>query len=381
VSHEDIEVTNKHEVQIHLPPTDHPSSRGKKDKLSPSAPVQTIEVKAKEADNLVRSISELTMRSSYAARENNALVKITDNRRMAYYAVGKKFSGRGGNRRCYFSGKLILGGSPFYAGAVQQGLRTLVVFCLPSAIGLPRNKGSIIMKLGRGSNGAHPNSVTRALLSISTLPRPGGKSTSGRSVSGRSMNSLAHTHASTVLASLEERSGRLPRSKRGGASVVSKSGSKFSSLDDLSLSVDGDLDPNWSLDRDYLMKVLPPANADFLKKVAATFPEEYATLPDQVRNVSKWKLYVKFCFFSGLPITEGEMHYKVQDDIAEQVYGEEIILSHEVMEAVNGDSAEILTLPNTKTMLYLRKHYAQQCIKLDDRVFDRGNWERVEPKV
>ena len=118
-----------------------------------------------------------------------------------------------------------------------------------------------------------------------------------------------------------------------------------------------------------------------MKKVAATFPEEYATLPDQVRNVSKWKLYVKFCFFSGLPITEGEMHYKVQDDIAEQVYGEEIILSHEVMEAVNGDSAEILTLPNTKTMLYLRKHYAQQCIKLDDRVFDRGNWERVEPKV
>jgi hypothetical protein len=32
-----------------------------------------------------------------------------------------------------------LGGAPFYAGSFQQGLRTLVVFCLPSALGLPES--------------------------------------------------------------------------------------------------------------------------------------------------------------------------------------------------------------------------------------------------
>ena len=67
------------------------------------------------------------MRSSYA----EATAKISDQRRTAYYAVGRCHlnSGRGGNRRCYFYGKLILGGAPFYAGTVQKGLRTLVVFC------------------------------------------------------------------------------------------------------------------------------------------------------------------------------------------------------------------------------------------------------------
>ena len=94
------------------------------------APLKTLEVKPKE---LERSISELTMRSSYG----EATAKLAEHRRMAYYAVGKYHGRSGGNRRCYFSGKLILGGAPFYAGSVQQGLRTLVVFCLPSALGLP----------------------------------------------------------------------------------------------------------------------------------------------------------------------------------------------------------------------------------------------------
>lgn len=76
------------------------------------------------------------------------------------------------------------------------------------------------------------------------------------------------------------------------------------------------------------------------------------------------------------------MHYKVRDEIAEIVYGEEIVLSHDVMEAVNGDvSAELLQLPNVKAFRYLRKHYAQQCNKLDDRVFRRAAWERVAPEI
>eukprot|EP00549_Striatella_unipunctata_P010506 CAMPEP_0118713526 /NCGR_PEP_ID=MMETSP0800-20121206/25578_1 /TAXON_ID=210618 ORGANISM="Striatella unipunctata, Strain CCMP2910" /NCGR_SAMPLE_ID=MMETSP0800 /ASSEMBLY_ACC=CAM_ASM_000638 /LENGTH=73 /DNA_ID=CAMNT_0006619013 /DNA_START=36 /DNA_END=254 /DNA_ORIENTATION=+ len=73
------------------------------------------------------------MRSSHA----EATTRLAETRRMAYYAVGKHH-GKGGNRRCYFTGKLILSGVPFYAGSVQQGLRTLVVFCLPSSLDLPK---------------------------------------------------------------------------------------------------------------------------------------------------------------------------------------------------------------------------------------------------
>ena len=70
------------------------------------------------------------------------------------------------------------------------------------------------------------------------------------------------------------------------------------------------------------------------------------------------------------------------DEIADVVYGEEIILSHDVLEASTGtSSAEILTLPNRTVLRYLRKHYAQQCSKLDDRVFQRASWERVAPEV
>ena len=148
------------------------------------------------------------------------------------------------------------------------------------------------------------------------------------------------------------------------------------------MSIEGDLDPNWSLDRDFLLQVLPPATPHLLQQMATLYPDQFETLPVQVRDAKQWKLYVKFCFFSGLPISEGEMHYKVRDEIAEQVYGEEIVLSHDVLEASTGvSSAEILTLPNRTVMRYLRKHYAQQCSKLDERVFQRASWERVAPEV
>ena len=166
-------------------------------------------------------------------------------------------------------------------------------------------------------------------------------------------------------------------------SVLSRKGSRISrlsSLDDMSLSVEEELDPNWGLDREYLLSVLPEPKKHLLDEMAKRYPAQFATLPLQVRSPHCWRLYVKFCFFSGLPIAEGEMHYKVIDSIADP-YGEEIILSHEVMEAVNGDSAQLLRLPNLKTFKYLRKHYNQQSGKLPDKVFQRRAWEMVRPEV
>lgn len=84
------------------------------------------------------------------------------------------------------------------------------------------------------------------------------------------------------------------------------------------------------------------------------------------------------------------MHYRVKSNVAifpnsnedMQNRQQEISLSQEVMEAVNGEeSAEILRLPNQKTFDYLRRQYAQQSVKLNDEVFDRKSWEMVMPEV
>ena len=315
-----------------------------KAEISPAVkvPVDTLTVKSDEAYELQHSISELTMKSSYA----EATAKLAENRRMAYYAVGRhhRNSGRGGNRRCYFTGRLILGGAPFYAGSVQQGLRTLVVFCLPSAIGLPKG-----------------NDLKLAMSSDNSL----GRSSHHRKRGGENP-SLGH-------------SAQLTR-----PSVLSRRGSKLSrlsgSIDDMSLSVEEEMDANYGIDRDYLLSVLPDPSQGLLDEMASRYPAQFETLPVQVRSPHCWRLYVKFCFFSGLPIAEGELHYKVRDEISD-AYGEEIILSHEVMETVNGDSAEILRLPNLKTFRYLRKHYSQQSGKLPDQAFMRQSWEMVRPEV
>jgi len=341
------------------------------------APLDLLEVKSSEAVELERSISELTMRSSHGGVEQ--LQRLPDNRRMAYYAVGKhhRQSGRGGNRRCYFSGKLILGGAPFYAGTVQQGLRTLVVFCLPSAVGLPDKDTITQLKLEQKKL---QNPVPS---SLSVLKQQSGSTQGGLSYAMRDQSKSSFSARSSAKGSLgKRRTSGFSSIADGNSSIASKSISRLSSLDDLSLSIDGDLDPNWGLDRDLLVQVLPEADDLLLKQMSDLFPEQFATLPVQVRAPARWNLYVKFCFFSGLPIAEGEMHYKVRDDIADVVYGEELDLSHEVMEAVNGEqSAEILQLPNLKVFRYLRKHYAQQCSKLDDRVFRRTAWERVAPEI
>jgi hypothetical protein len=74
------------------------------------------------------------------------------------------------------------------------------------------------------------------------------------------------------------------------------------------------------------------------------YREPFDTLPVQVRSPHCWRLFVKFCFFSGLPIAECELHYRVKDNVTtfssshspqqqqQQQQQEEIALSHEVME-------------------------------------------------
>lgn len=257
-----------------------------------------------EMIEIERSISELTMRSCHGG----FVAQLSENRRMAYYAVGKQLNQsntakqqRGGNRRCYFTGNLIHGDKPFYAGCVQQGLRTLVVFCSPAALELP------------------------TLESLKNASLDGGKDISVSSLS-KDLNELMNE-------------------------------SSF----------------------DILMNALPEPNSDLLKSMKERYHDQYKTLPIQVRSASCWKIYIKFCFFSGLPIAESDVHYRVKT-LSESE--EEIILSHEVMVTVNGEqSADILRLPNKKTFQYLQKHYAQQSSKLPETIFDRRNWEMVRPEV
>lgn len=349
--HENFEVTSTQVIPVPAPVRPPRSSRQASDrdlqevggKKGKKAPFDSFTLDRKSAVDLERSISELTMRSSYGV----ATSKISENRRMAYYAVGKhhRQSGRGGNRRCYFTGKLILGGSPFYAGSVQQGLRTLVVFCLPSSLGLPK-----------GLDGSGHRDSSSVLASLDGTKSPTRRISGGSSRAGARSNGIM---------------GR-------NRSVLKK---KVNAMDEMSLSVGEELDPNFGLETSYLLSVLPDPDQKVLDEMAQRFPQQFETLPVQVRGPHCWRLYVKFCFFSGLPIAEGELHYRVRDDVAD-AFGEEVILSHEVMEAVNGhDSAEILKLPNLKTFKYLRKHYNQQSAKLPDQVFQRMSWEMVRAEV
>ena len=207
-----------------------------------------------------RSVSELTMRS-HGAFERQRYT--SDSRRMAYYAVGRTNNNvddgknkPGGNRRCYFTGMSIPYGMPFYAGSVQQGPRTLVVFCLPSALDLPNNGDSASL----------------------------------------AQDQLLH---------------------------------RFSN----------------KADREKYLDSLPEPDTKLLQEMSRRYPDPFETLPVQVRSPHCWRLFVKFCFFSGLPIAEGEMHYRVKSSVKvfpPSLLGsyqeeEEIALSHEVMEGKTFD--------------------------------------------
>jgi len=324
----DVHYNNNNNEPMH-----HGSSRA----LPEGLPFHEVNVAA----DLERSVSELTMRSHGAFdRHRHA----PDSRRMAYYAVGRNHQGndndnnaaddnnnhnnnhnsnnggRGGNnnRRCYFTGNAIRYGMPFYAGSVQQGPRTLVVFCLPSALDLPHRPDDV--RIERTNANAH--------LVYSGIGNGG----------------------------------------------------------------------NGAVPRERYLESLPDPDARLLEEMARRYPAPFRTLPVQVRSSHCWRLFVKFCFFSGLPIAEGEMHYRVKGSVmvfptnngAGAAAGgndgegakEEIALSHEVMEAVNGEvSAEMLRLPNQTLFDYLKRQYSQQSSKLSDRVFVRSSWEMVRPEV
>lgn len=281
-----------------------------------------------------KTVSELTVGSTLKTQKVQSSA-----RRMAYYAVGKHSNvsdkdGKieGGNRRCYFTGQLIRGGIPFYAGSVQQELKTLVVFCLPSALGLPRKED-----------------VER-------------------------------------VSEVESRK----LSKTSAGSLASDTSSDCDNLEpEYTVWVeDGDGNLCERIKPEFMLQALPDPNVHLMMQMEKRYPEQFQTLPTQVRSHKFWRLYIKFCFFSGLPIADGEVYFKVNDKVAgnlsqklQKAGIDEIILSHEVMEAVNGDEAENMRLPNKKTFKYLQKHYAQQCAKLSSKVFDLNSWEIVIPEV
>lgn len=228
----------------------------------------------------------------------------------------------------------------FTPGACSRKLRTLVVFCLPGALGLP---------LQGEEDG----------------------------MMGRVMGSQKDIAA-----------GELPSKDTSKKSILSDLTGETSGLDSLTLESESltTIIKRTPSDLQALLRKLPDPDRTLLERMKAFYPIQFVTLPVQVRSPHCWRLFVRFCFFSGLPIAEGELYYKMKDEVSfgwnADIYGEEVILSHEVMEAVNGEqSAEILRLPNKKTFAYLKRHYGQQSGKLDEEVFDRKCWEAVLPEV
>jgi len=327
-------------------PTEEIKKKNKSDADAALLPLQDIELTRQSVIELRRTVSELTMRSSYGEMVDG----IDPNRRMAYYAVGREGSNGnsggkkrpGGNRRCYFTGRPIMGRNPFYAGTVQQGLRTLVVFCLPSAIGLPKS--------------ANIDAV-RMTMEVAAL---------------RHVESL-HKRENSGLTSF--------------------------------ITEETNPDPNEVIPPEILLEALPEPNEAIMKAMSDAYSQQFSTLPAQVKDPSRWHLYEKFCHFSGLPIASGEVHYRVRPDVlvkgklakklesklgskggksdkAQPSPSDDIVLSHEVMLACNGEeSSEIVRLPNTRCFRYLKKHYPHQCSKIDDNVFHRSSWEMVKPEV
>lgn len=289
-------------------------------------PMEELIVDESSPHEVSRGVSELTMRSSYA----RVHAPLPAQRRMAYYAVGRhnKPNSRGGNRRCYYSGKLIVGDNPYYAGCVKQGLRTLVVFCLPSALGLPKKEVQEV-------KAERKPSFVKGILT--------------RSSSRFSSNTSTTSSDSTSFVGME--------------------------------GDDEDVDVNSRLDKDYLLSVLPEPSDELMVLMQQKYPSDFRTLPDQVRKPDAWKIYIQFCFFSGLPIAEGECYYKIKSEISNEQYGESIVLCHAIMEAVNGSSSDMVRLPNLKTFQYLKKHYPQQSEKLPSSVFERSSWEVVLPEI
>jgi len=288
----------------------------------------------------LESVSELTMRSHSAMYYNHATVG--EDRRMAYYAIsnGRTSGTQHGNRRCYFSGRVIRSSLPFYAGSVQQGLKTLVVFCLPESIGIRIKKNNDELTITEEHDFGKQSSE---------LLNDAQKSDSSKK--NRSWQSNSHGS--------------------GNSSNTSVENSTFFSESIYDLQ---------GIDPHQLYNSLPQCSDAMLNEMKNLYREKYETLPAQVRTSHCWRLYMKFCFFSGLPIGEDEEHYRIKDDFND--YGEDINLSHDVLVVANGEaSAALIRKPNTTTFRYIQKHYSQQCSKLHKNMFDRRCWESVLAEV
>ena len=335
-------------------------------------PIKSITVENEAFGLFSESISELTMSSKHAltADENAEM------RRMAYYAVNKRHKSTRNhqdrvhaNRKCYFTGKQIVAGVPFYAGSLEMGLRTLIVFCLPSAIGL----GFHDIRKSKNDNGNEDNtSQNNARVS----------SREDKEISDAlSCNSLASDQSLLDHDEILNKDPSVSVSSVGSSISYNSCNSIYSdNFDDKHPSVHHkSLSPS---DLEAYLTMLPEPDDELLDKIKLQYLDHFMTLPIQIRGPNCWRIFVKFCFFSGLPIAEGELHYKVKDEVVEQMNMEEILLSHEVMETVNGpENADILRLPNQKLFKYLKKHYVLQCRKIKEDIFDRKSWENVLAEI
>eukprot|EP00592_Proboscia_alata_P006623 CAMPEP_0194361260 /NCGR_PEP_ID=MMETSP0174-20130528/8833_1 /TAXON_ID=216777 /ORGANISM="Proboscia alata, Strain PI-D3" /LENGTH=515 /DNA_ID=CAMNT_0039133371 /DNA_START=207 /DNA_END=1754 /DNA_ORIENTATION=+ len=330
---------------------------------------------------LENSVSELTMRSHPRHLYTVDKEILDKGRRMAYYAVGNHSSPnpvspegkdernteQGSrlsqsnknsmltNRRCYFTGRPVgqPSGMPFYAGTVQQGLRTLVIF-------YNHSHGT----LDDTDDGICDNSDV-----LEEEEMFDGLSRSARNLLQEAMDQR-NNNSRTMKASNDH-------------------------TDEPPLLIRKELSES---QREKLLHTLPPPNQKLLNQIERRYTQQFHQLPMDMQNADSWKLYSCFCFFSGLPIADGELHYRLKQrcflSLPPAASGscnyehnledenDEVLLSHDVFETAAGkESAQILRLPNTKTFQYLKRHYAQQSCQLEEKVvFDRKNWEVVLPE-
>lgn len=309
------------------------------------------------------------------------------------------------NRRCYFTGRPVgqPSGMPFYAGTVQQGLRTLVIFCHPEAVVYDTDAAI--------HTTTSDEEVTKS-TAINTVDDPHRMNRCNQP-NGVTNNSN-HSHGmlddaddgicnnSDVLEEEEMFEGLSQSARnllqeamdqRNNNCRMMKASNDYT--DESPKPIRKELSES---QREKLLHTLSPPTQKLLNQIERRYTQQFHQLPMNMQNADSWKLYSCFCFFSGLPIADGELHYRLKQscflllppaasgscnyehNLEDQ--NDEVLLSHDVFETAAGkESAQILRLPNTKTFQYLKRHYAQQSCQLEEKVvFDRKNWEVVLPE-
>ena len=334
------------------------------------------------------------------------------------------------NRKCYFTGKMIFSGMPFFAGTLRQGYKTLVVFCLPEAIGLPQitqqkslsTAPTASTSLNTSFSSSHPNNTVmkkhtnrQDQLNYSAISESSSNATTAGSNAhggrGYHDNNNPKYQKTYPNSSLRHHHSTLSgiTSSNGCYSVSHDYSSANDYLSSSSYSGDDDNDYNkenpdvnnistcstnrgktYPIGRyDDLLEQLPNPSNKLLQSLNETHADAYKTLPSSIQNnVESWQIYNKFCYFSGLPICPGDLHYKYSMRKTKKKnynIGSDsgILLSHEVMEVVLGkDSADLVRLPNTAVFDYLKMNYKHQFCKLgEELIFERYAWQIVLPEI